>query len=619
MIKIKLNENFKSFDANFETSLHGNLIILSGVNGSGKSQLMNILLGDKGLNIQTGQRSKDLRREVKINDTEINWQNIEFRSFKDNISLPEIIKYSSNIFSNAADQAFNHYKQGILTAQNTPAFSGSINTAIKLLAEHYKPGVLNIPEDLFKSILRDANYVWEQDDVFNDTIGNLFFSHASEIAEGQKNAGKKDGPAFNPISLGIAPWDELNDLFKILKLEYRFKKNYEIKHGELTETPRLFQIDSQENINENDSRPLQDLSDGEKAIISLCFTSLKKIDTNKTKILLLDEFDATLNPSLIESLFVVIKKYFIDKGIVVIMATHSTATISLAPEYATYYEVFKKGNSNSRIFKIDRDSYLELKKVNKQFYDKISDQAGRIKELEASINSDNEILIITEGKTDWKYILRALNYFHGKEEFLEIKTDYFYRFGSKDDVDNAICGTAFFADMGESQLNSFLSNEISSRTADIYSRKKIRIGVFDSDTNIKINSKNEYGVFSFKISPEDISTEFLFSETDIKKEIDGERLFIGNEFNERSTRHLLTNLYLGQSSSKKAGKFVIIDSDVFDDQDEIKSLSKEKFAQAVYNGDIEISEESWENFRHIFDNILSIINPKKEEDLEVTI
>ena len=614
MIEIKLKENFKSFNVNFETVLDGKLIILSGVNGSGKSQLMSILLGDKGLNTQTGQRSKDLRREVIIDGIQINWQNIEFRSFKDNISLPEIIKYSSNIFSNAADQAFNHYNQGRLTAQNTPTFSGSINTAIKLLGEYYKPGVYNIPEDLFKSILRDANYVWEQDDVFNDTIGNLFFSHASEIAEGQKNAGKKDGPAFNPITLGIAPWDELNALFKILKLEYRFKKSYEVKHGELTETPRLFQIDSQENIDEDDSRPLRDLSDGEKAIISLCFTSLKKIDTDKTKILLLDEFDATLNPSLIESLFVVIKKYFIDKGIVVVMATHSTATISLAPEYATYYEVFKKGNSTSRIFKIDRDSYLELKKVNKQFYDKISDQAGRIKDLEASIDSDDEILIITEGKTDWKYIIRALQYFHDKEEFLEIKTGYFYRFGSQDDVDNAVCGTVFFADMGESQLNSFLSSEINNRTADINRRKKIRIGVFDSDTNIKINSKNEYGVFSFKIDPDDISTEFLFIETDIKKEINGDRLFIGNEFNDRSLRHLMTNLNLGQSSSKKAGKLVIIDTDVFDENNENKSLSKEKYAQAVFNDIIPIADESWENFRHIFENILSFFPDEKSNN-----
>lgn len=611
MIEIKLHEKYKSFDANFETELNGNLIILSGVNGSGKSQLMSIILGDKGINPQTGQKSKDLRREVKINGNEINWQNIEFRSFKDNISLPEIIKSSSNIFTSAADQAYNLYKARSLNIGSVPTFSGSINTAIKLLGDPFDPNTNNINEDLFKSILRDANYVWEQDDVFNDTIGNLFFCHASAIAEGQKDAGKIEGPAFDPVSLGIAPWDELNDLFKILKLEYRFKNSYEIKHGELTETPRLFPINSEEDFNENESRPLQDLSDGEKAIIALCFTSLKNIDTEKTKILLLDEFDATLNPSLIESLFIVLKKYFIDKGIIVVMSTHSSATIALAPDYATYYEVFKKNYSTTRIFKIDRDSYSELQKVNKQFYDKINNQAGRIKELEASIDSDQDVLIITEGKTDWKYILKALEYFHNKCEFSAIKPEYFYRFGTQDDVNNTICGTYIFADMGESLLNNFLSSEINSRTADTDKRKNIRIGVFDSDTNIKPNSKSEYGVFSFKITPDNISTEFLFTLSEIKSIIDDCRLFIGDEFDHRSLRHTSENFNLGSNSSKKAGKNVIVDTDVFDENKENKSLSKEKFAQAIFNNNIQISDESWENFRHIFENILSFLPAEK--------
>jgi predicted ATPase len=616
MIQIKLNENYKSFDADFRTEFEGMLIVLSGVNGSGKSQLMNVIYGDRGINPHTGTRSKDLNRTVTIDNVEITWKNIELRSFKDNITLPEIIKSSSYLFNTAADQAFNQYKQNGLNPAHNPSFTSSIEKAIKLSGNEYDPNTQNIAEDKFKSVLRDAKYVWEQDDVFSDTIGNVFFSHATEIAQGQQNAGKHGGPAFNPLTLGIAPWEELNQLFEILKIEYRFKDNYDIKYGELTETPMLFQIDSKGNLIEDESRPLKDLSDGEKAIISLCFTSLIKINTDDKKILLLDEFDATLNPSLIDSLFIVIEKYFIAKGIVVIMTTHSPATISLAPEYTSYYEVFKKNQSSSRVFKINRDDYAELQKVNKQFYDKINDQAGRITELEASIDSDEDVLIITEGKTDWKYIIKALEYFHTTGEFLEIKSDYFYRFGSQDDVDSTICGTSIFADMGESQLNSFLSSEIHLRSGDKARRKKTRIGVFDSDTNIRPNSKTEYAVFSFKITPDNISTEFLFIEKDIKTEVKGERLFIGNEFNERTARHTTDNLHLGVNSSKKAGKDVIIDTDVFDEADTNKSLSKEKFAQAIFNNVIEVSEESWANFRHIFENIMSFLPTEIIEEAE---
>ena len=607
MIQIKLNEKYKSFEPTFEIELEGELIILSGVNGSGKSQLMNIIYGDNGINPQTGIKNKDLNRIVMIDNKEVNWKEIEFKSFKDNITIPEIIKATSYFFNSAVDQAYNYYTQLRLNTTSNPNFAGSIEKAIKLLGNDYDPNKNDIPEDKFKNILRDANYVWEQDDVFNDTIGNIFYSHADDIAQGQQNAGKQDGPAFDPMSLGIAPWDELNELFAILKIEYRFKNNYEIKHGELTETPMLFQIDSNGNLIEEESRPLKDLSDGEKAIISLSFTSLKKIDIDNKKILLLDEFDATLNPSLIEIFFIVLKKYFIDKGIIVIMSTHSSATIYLAPEYAAFYEVFKKNDSTSRIYKIEKDAYIELQKVNKQFYDKINDQAGRIKQLEASIDSDKDVLIITEGKTDWKYLMSALDYFHSKEEFLEIEQDYFYCFGSKEDLENAICGTNVYADMGESQLNSFLSNEISIRNGDVSRRKKIRIGVFDSDTDIKIKYKNEYNVFAFKISPKNISTEFLFIEENLKSTVDGERLFIGEEFDPRTTRHNFENLNLGASSSKRAGKKEIIDADVFDNNGENKALSKEKFAQAVFEKVIEISPDSWENFRHIFEYIMSFL------------
>ena len=37
------------------------------------------------------------------------------------------------------------------------------------------------------------------------------------------------------------------------------------------------------------------------------------------------------------------------------------------------------------------------------------------------------------------------------------------------------------------------------------------------------------------------------------------------------------------------------------------ALSKENFAIAVYNNDIKISNDSWENFRHIFKKIEEIL------------
>jgi ABC-type multidrug transport system ATPase subunit len=615
-IKIKLNEKYKSFEADFETELEGDLIILSGVNGSGKSQLMNIINGAENGDSRLGYQRLNLDRTIEINGVQINTKNIEFRSYKDNITIPEIIKTSSTTINSAIDQAYQHYKDHGLLIEAYPVYTSSYEQTIKLLGSLYVKGKRDLPEDIFKSTLRGHKLVWKQDDQFTDIIGDIFYRHASEITNGQQKSGMVDGPAFNPLSLGIAPWNELNELFTILKLEYRFREDYQIKYSELTEAPVLFQIDSNGKIIENERRLLKDLSDGEKTIISLCFTSLSKIDNEEKKIILLDEFDAVLNPSLIENFFTVIKKYFLDNGIIVIITTHSSATISLAPEYTSYYEVFKKQVTATRVFKIDRDQYLELQKVNKRFYDKIENQAERIKELESSFESDQNILIITEGKTDWKYILKALQYFHNKEEFKEIDADYFYKFGSKDDVENNVCGTIFFADLGESQLNSSLLNEINLRTTDKLRRKKIRIGIFDSDTDIKTKAKIEYGVHSFKIQPNGISTEFLFTEEIIKTEVNGERLFTGLEFNERTGIHKEQQLTLGVNSSKRAGKKEIIDTDVYDITGLNKTLSKEKFAQAIFSGHIEIPEKSWENFRHIFEKITDCL-PVKIVETEI--
>lgn len=611
---IKLNQKYKSFDNVFSITLQGNIIILSGINGSGKSQLMNIIKGrEQGdpNNPLNPTKNIDIKSSIEIDGEKVDQKQIEIKSFKDSINLPEIVKSTSAQLTQAVDHAYNQFKIGKLNPTSLPQFASSCVKAIKILKEKFGEVDNKISELDFKNTLRQSNFIWRNEDQFTDIIGFIFYTHAMAIAQGRQNAGAIDGPAFDEASLGTPPWTELNNLFSELNLEYRFKNNYNIIHAELDEIPRLYPIDNEGNIVDSGTRALKDLSDGEKTIISLCFTSLRKIEGEGKKLLLLDELDAVLNPSLTENLFTVLKKYYLDKGITVIITTHSPATISLAPENTTFYEVFKKNHSTTRIIEVNKDEYKELQKVNKRFYDKIENQTQRIKELEEVVDSNAEILIITEGKTDWKYFIGALKYFHSKDEFKNIEEGFFYKYGSKEDVAANVCDTNFFAELGETQLSKSLSNEIANRTGDIEKRSKIWIGVFDSDTNIKLKNKAEYNVYSFKIQPDGISTEFLFDDAEIKSEIESKRLFIGDEFNERTTRHLSDNLNLGSGSQKRAGRREIIDCDVYNEVGENQALSKERFSQAIYNHEIEISENSWERFRHVFDQITSFLLVKE--------
>lgn len=113
-----------------------------------------------------------------------------------------------------------------------------------------------------------------------------------------------------------------------------------------------------------------------------------------------------------------------------------------------------------------------------------------------------------------------------------------------------------------------------------------------------------------KISPEGISTEFLFSDLEIITEIKSKRLYIGLEFDERSLRHKTVqhiNIGNGSANINKAGKKIIVEHGVFNLSNENIALSKENFAKAVFKNEISISPESWENFRHIFEFLVSKI------------
>jgi ABC-type thiamine transport system ATPase subunit len=611
-ITLKLNQNYKSFNNGFSYTLEGNLIILSGINGTGKSQLLNIILGKEGKSSNI-----EISSNITINNTIINYQDIDYRSFKENIAITEITASTSQSFTNSAQNAWKSYKRDRLNPLDTQniQFSESVVNAKNILVDKFSEQTFNtfqISEDALKTCLRTEEFIWKAGDVFTNSIGEIFFSHALKVSENMKDVGRAN---FDSSKLETAPWIKLNDLFDELNLNYRFKDDYQIVGVEMDEQPKLYALKPDRSLDENDIRLLKDLSDGEKTIISLCFASIGENTISSKNLLLLDELDAVLNPSLIQTFFSVIQRYFIDQGITVIMTTHSPATIGLSPEDAQFYEVFKPNSTGNRILEVSRNNYSELQIVNKEFYAKIYDQDNRIKTLESQIDSEEDFLIITEGKTDWKYMIKALEYFHTKNEFENITSECFYKFGSLADVEAEVCNTNVQNELSDSKLNNYLKGLVNSRDIDKANISKIRVGIFDSDTNTKLTNDSTLGIFSFKIEPSGISTEFLFSDLEIKSNLEDKRLFIGDEFNSRTKRNITnTDITLGGSSSNtnKAGNRVIIDTDVYNPAIVNIALPKELFAQAVYNGEINISGTSWESFRHIFEKINEIIPPESE-------
>ena len=100
------------------------------------------------------------------------------------------------------------------------------------------------------------------------------------------------------------------------------------------------------NRSTGESYPTQDLSSGEKILLSMCFAAYNKaMGRRQPGLLLLDEVDAVLHPSMISALIAGLKELFVDNGTPVIMATHSVTTVSLLDEEA----IFRVSRSGGRV------------------------------------------------------------------------------------------------------------------------------------------------------------------------------------------------------------------------------------------------------------------------------
>lgn len=153
---------------------------------------------------------------------------------------------------------------------------------------------------------------------------------------------------------GEPPWDFVNDILATANLDFRINKpdGYNDKPYQ---AKLIHQIS-------NDSINFSDLSSGEKILISfaLClyYTEDKKQIVNYPKVLLFDEIDAPLHPSMTQSILKTIQEILVEKHhIKVILTTHSPSTVALSPESSIY--VMTK-DRNNRLKKTSKDEALAV-------------------------------------------------------------------------------------------------------------------------------------------------------------------------------------------------------------------------------------------------------------------
>lgn len=353
------------------------------------------------------------------------------------------------------------------------------------------------------------------------------------------------------------------------------------------------------------------LSSGESAVLSIFAEILRQGDNNHpnskmediTGIVLIDEVDKHLHISLQKEILPKMFKLF--PNVQFIISSHSPfLNMGLADELP----------DDNQIIDLDNGGLISSATTNSQYQDVYEMMLGEkqkyakmYKSVKTELDSIKKPIVITEGKTDIMHILKA-------KEKLGITDLDFETIDKSKQPD------------GDGNLLKLL------KQLSIVSNPHKIIGVFDCDNiqnnkdikEIASNPFKDYGnnVYAFCIkAPQfrekeghnEISIEMLYSDDEIHMptDVSGRHLFLGNEFSEITGKGIKNKNLLLKNQSER-GIFKIVESTdgqaVFDENDTNILSTKKCFAEAISNEFIKISNESWNNFQHIFNTLRTIIN-----------
>ena len=384
-----------------------NFVVLTGRNGSGKTHLLEAL--DNG-SVKSNLTS-DYQRDILLydwdniipKDTGIfdpsqyqtkrsNWFN-QIRTQQDQV-FPKLqeqaiklgipVEHCSSIrklkllnesklteiFSDA-DKAKKVYQKlreqiqqyGRNIGQQTQRHINNEDTWKKLAPEVIKERPELFLETSESKFFNNEKLLWGEVDPFQQAFGRLFSTYRELIHQNDRLE-KYPPPEDSELrhlddeefrkTYGEPPWNFVNKILETCNLDFR------------VEGPPLHEVSSYEprlrKVTADVEMKFQDLSSGEKVLMSfaLCLYNASDLRQQKhfPKLLLLDEVDAPLHPSMVRSLLNTIQEVLVDgKDVSVILTTHSPSTVALAPE-ESLYEMNPSGPSIEKTTKSQAVSIL---------------------------------------------------------------------------------------------------------------------------------------------------------------------------------------------------------------------------------------------------------------------
>lgn len=314
-----------------------------------------------------------------------------------------------------------------------------------------------------------------------------------------------------------------------------------------------------------------------------------------TGIVLIDEIDLHLHINLQKNVLPELIKLF--PKVQFIVTSHSPFFVNGIDKHFDNndYQVVNMPTGNQ----IKYDEFEEFNKAYEVFDTLTNDYKNEIEALKKQITESIKPLVITEGKTDWKHLKKALERFQSEGKYTTLDIDFL----------------EYQEEMGDTLLDKMF---------DSYSRipqERKTIFLFDRDNNslkkhkLKEFNKSNENVYSLCIPHVSeeldlISLEFYYEIADLKTlDKNGRRLFLGEEFNCK-TGISSCKQYVAQEKNK-VKPLSIIDNYVYQIEDEYYdnsiALSKNTFAEYILNDEANFDSFDISKFEKIFDVLEKVV------------
>lgn len=329
-MEIIFTSKYKSITA-FKWSDIPKFVVITGPNGTGKSQLLELIYNTIINKQGTTERLQIINGEIKPNEVIFlkgEWQ-LENTAYTD---LSTIQSQLSNHFQQFQQNDYQ-YNNNQYSEHQLKLYS----TFKEILQKIGKTNSREVTKEEFSSHFPEI--LIERESQISQKISEIFYNY--RLSEIELLAKQKSNEEITS-EIGVKPWFVLRDIIKEAKLPFEINDPSEngFRDG--------FQLKLSHNFT-NENVDFNDLSSGEKVLLSLVFYLYNSQEKNIfPKILLLDEPDAHLHPSMSQQFLNVIKNVLVDKfGVQVIMTTHSPSTVILAP----IESIFEMSRTEPRIKK----------------------------------------------------------------------------------------------------------------------------------------------------------------------------------------------------------------------------------------------------------------------------